>query len=227
MIKTLIVEDDALIAEAHAQYLARVPGFVVAGVVESGAKAWEFLKNNETDLVLLDFYLPDMTGVDVCRGIRARGHLVDIIAITSARDAHIVRSVVAYGVIHYLLKPFTFASFKAKLESYREFRDHLPHAGRDAAQQDVDRALGALRGGLTIPPPKGLSESTLTTVVDALRTHSGAGISASELADKLGMARVTTRRYLEHLVEQNVAERTPRYGTQGRPEMIYSWRPRK
>lgn len=223
MIRTLIVEDDARIAEAHAQYLDRLSGFCVAGVVDSGGRTWEFLKSHEVDLILLDFYLPDMTGLDVCRGIRARGHLVDIIAITSARDVKIVRSVVAYGVVHYLLKPFTFAAFKAKLESYREFREQLAPSDKDTAQQDVDRALSALRGGLSAPPPKGLSEATLTNVVDALRAHP-AGSSASELADELGMARVTTRRYLEHLVEQGVAERTPRYGSQGRPEMIFHWR---
>ncbi|AEF41651.1 response regulator [Hoyosella subflava] len=226
MIKTLIVEDDARIADAHAQYVGRVSGFTVAGVVSSGARAWEFLGAHDVDLILLDFYLPDMTGLDVCRGIRARGHLVDIIAITSARDVQIVRSVVAYGVVHYLLKPFTFAAFKAKLESYREFRDQLTQSGTDTAQQDVDRALGALRGGHSAPPPKGMSETTLTAVVDALRMHPETGISASDLADELGMARVTTRRYLEHLVEQGVADRAPRYGSQGRPEMIFRWRRR-
>jgi response regulator of citrate/malate metabolism len=129
VIRTLVVEDDPRIAAAHAQYLERVPGFTTAGVVHHGRAAWDFVAENDVDLVLLDLYLPDMSGLDVCRGLRARGHLCDIIAITSARDIHVVRSVVAYGVVQYLLKPFTFAAFKDKLERYAAYRHELAEPG--------------------------------------------------------------------------------------------------
>jgi response regulator of citrate/malate metabolism len=224
MIQTLIVEDDRRIAEGHAEFVKRVPGFAVAGIVHRGVEAWEFLQKRPVDLVLLDFYLPDMTGLDVCRGLRARGHLVDIIAITSARDVKVVRSVVAYGVVQYLLKPFSFAAFRDKLTRYAEYREQLTDQGLDAAQQDVDRALGALRGSADRAIPKGLSEDTLTTVVDGLR-QVPQGLSANELAERLGMARVTARRYLEHLADQGVVERAPKYGGAGRPQHLYRWRP--
>lgn len=222
MIKTLIVEDDVRIAEGHAELLERVPGFVCAGVVHRGVEAWDFLAKHAVDLILLDFYLPDMSGLDVCRGLRARGHLVDIIAVTSARDVQIVRSVVAQGVVQYLMKPFTFAAFRDKLERYADYRGQLGGHGAAAAQQDVDRALAALRGSAGGPAPKGLSPDTLATVVDRLREAS-AGLSASELSTELGMARVTARRYLEHLADQGQVERTPRYGSTGRPEHLYRW----
>lgn len=222
MIKTLIVEDDVRIAEGHAELLERVPGFVCAGVVHRGVEAWDFLAKHAVDLILLDFYLPDMSGLDVCRGLRARGHLVDIIAVTSARDVQIVRSVVAQGVVQYLMKPFTFAAFRDKLERYADYRGQLGDQGAAAAQQDVDRALAALRGSAGGPVPKGLSPDTLATVVDRIR-ESSTGLSASELSTELGMARVTARRYLEHLADQGQVERTPRYGTTGRPEHLYRW----
>lgn len=223
MIRTLIVEDDVRIAEGHAELLGRVPGFVCAGVVHRGVEAWDFLAKHAVDLILLDFYLPDMSGLDVCRGLRARGHLVDIIAVTSARDVQIVRSVVAQGVVQYLLKPFTFAAFRDKLERYADYRSQLGGQGTSAAQQDVDRALGALRGSAGGPAPKGLSPDTLATVVDRLRSAAPVALSASELSTELGMARVTARRYLEHLADQGLAERTPRYGGTGRPEHLYRW----
>lgn len=95
MISTLVVEDDPFIAEGHAEMVGRVPGFTCVSTVHRGVEAWEFIENHPVDLVLLDFYLPDMTGLDVCRGLRARGSVVDIIAVTSARDVRVVRSVVA------------------------------------------------------------------------------------------------------------------------------------
>ena len=49
--------------------------------------------------------------------------------------------------------------------------------------------------------------------------------SAAELAGALGMSRVTTRRYLEYLVDAGLARRQARYGGAGRPEFEYRWLP--
>ena len=46
-------------------------------------------------------------------------------------------------------------------------------------------------------------------------------MSATEVADALGMSRVSARRYLERLVESGIAESTPTYGSVGRPELRY------
>lgn len=224
MIRTLVVEDDPLIAEAHRIYVERVPGFVASGVVHSGAEALRFLAGGEVDLVLLDFYLPDVTGLDVCRTMRANGHTTDVMAITSARDLDLVRAAVAQGVIQYLLKPFTFAAFRDKLERYADYRRQLAHPAGAPAQHDIDRALAALRDPDRAPLPKGLSPDTLTTVIATLR-ESGEGLSAAQLATTLGVSRVTARRYLEHLTDQNLAVRRPRYGGPGRPEHYYQWQP--
>jgi response regulator of citrate/malate metabolism len=222
MIRTLVVEDDPRIAEAHTAYLGRVPGFVPVSMVHSGTEAERFLDRHPVDVLLLDIYLPDMTGLDVCRRLRARGHAVDIIAVTSARDVAVVRAAVALGVVQYLIKPFTFATFRDKLERYAEYRRTLLAAGPTTAQQDVDRALSALRGATGGPLPKGLSNDTLSAVVDQLR-RTPAARSAAAIGEALGIARGTARRYLEHLADQGLAHREPRYGHTGRPEHVYTW----
>ncbi|MCH7231177.1 response regulator [Glycomyces sp. L485] len=220
MIETLVVEDDPQLAAAHVQYTDRVPGFRAAGMVHSGREALDFLHRRGADLVLLDFYLPDMSGLDVCRGLRAAGVEVDIIAVTSAADTQTVRAAVAHGVVLYLIKPFTFAAFREKLERYAEFSNRLAEGGKDTAQHDVDLAFSALRTSTGGPLPKGLSGETLTAVVDALKASSEPR-SASEIAQEVGIARVTARRYLELLADRGVVARQPRYGGAGRPEHCY------
>jgi response regulator of citrate/malate metabolism len=50
-----------------------------------------------------------------------------------------------------------------------------------------------------------------------------AELSASQVAETVGVSRVTARRYLEHLATQRLASRSPRYGGAGRPEYRYAW----
>ena len=222
-VRVLVVEDEAVAAEAHATYANRVQGFEVAGTARSAAEAARFLQDDPTvDLLLLDMHLPDGHGLALLQRLRAAGHLCDVIAVTSARDVDVVRRALAQGVVLYLLKPFTFATFRAKLEQYAEFRAGI-EARDEVAQDDVDRLVGSLRstpgGGL----PKGMSAETMQAVTSRLRDAT-APLSASEVAAGTGTSRVTARRYLEHLADSGLAERRPRYGRSGRPEMEYSWR---
>ncbi len=53
-----------------------------------------------------------------------------------------------------------------------------------------------------------------------------AGVTALEMAGRVGISRVTARRYLEHLAETGPAERVLRYGTTGRPQVEYRLCPR-
>ncbi|MFE3990381.1 helix-turn-helix domain-containing protein, partial [Streptomyces goshikiensis] len=49
------------------------------------------------------------------------------------------------------------------------------------------------------------------------------GLTAAGAAEAAGISRITARRYLEHLVDTGRADRTPRYGQVGRPELHYRW----
>jgi response regulator of citrate/malate metabolism len=224
-VRVLVVEDEQLAAEAHAAYTGRVEGFEVAAVARSAGEAMRALASDPTiDLVLLDMHLPDGHGLGLLQRLRAAGHLCDVIAVTSARDAEVVRHAVAQGVVLYLLKPFSFATFRAKLEQYADYREHLAAAADDVVQADVDQLMGTLRSrGASAALPKGMSAESLRQVTDTLR-GAEAALSATEVATAIGASRVTARRYLEHLADQGLVERAQRYGGSGRPEVEYRWR---
>jgi response regulator of citrate/malate metabolism len=224
-VRVLVVEDEALAAEAHAAYTRRVDGFEVAGIARSAGDAVRHLNTDRhVDLILLDMHLPDGHGLGLLQKLRAAGHLCDVIAVTSARDADVVRHAVAQGVVLYLLKPFTFATFREKLEQYAVYREQLASAPTEVLQDEVDQMLGSLRTTATGKVlPKGMSAETLREVTRELRDSDNA-LSASEVAEVLGASRVTARRYLEHLADSGLVDRAPRYGGSGRPEVEYRWR---
>jgi len=155
-IGVLIVEDEPVAADAHRAYLERVPGFVVRAVVHDGAGAIRVLGDptSAVDLVLLDMHLPDLHGLDVVRAMRTAGHRADVIAVTSARDLEVVRAAVSQGVVQYLLKPFTFAALRDKLERYAAYRRQL-EGDVASGQHEVDRALATLRGTEPQQPAQG------------------------------------------------------------------------
>jgi response regulator of citrate/malate metabolism len=222
MIRTLIVEDDALVAEVHASYVERVPGFAVAGVAHRATEALELLASRSVDLVLLDFHLPDVKGLDMLRVLHARSATpVDVIAVTAARDPEIIRQAIAQGVSQYLVKPFAFATFADKLERYARYRAQVDDAS-EPDQAEVDALIGTLRGPTARALPKGLNATTLDRVRDAVR-DAEAPLTASDVAGRCGLSRVTARRYLEHLAVEGVVTLSMRYGGTGRPEHLYAW----
>lgn len=223
MIRTLLVDDDALTLELHRSYVARLDGFSVAGECSSARAAVSAVLDRRGpdvfDLVLLDITMPDGSGIDVLRALRARSASVDVIAITGVRDAETVRQMAALGVFQYLVKPFPFAVFRERMEQYRAHRDHARTTAGEATQAEIDALLGRATG--TIALPKGLSSASLERVSAVLRAEGP--LSASEAAERLGMSRVSVRRYLEHLATEGVLRRSARYGARGRPETEYGW----
>lgn len=229
MITVLIVEDEPLIAAAHEAYLQRLQGFSVAAVAHTARDAMRAASgaaasDTPIDLVLLDIGLPDASGIALASALAGLRPAPDIITITSERDLEMVRAAVGHGALAYLLKPFTFAAFRERLDRYRRYREALP-AGTDAASQaEVDRALAELR----VNPdrsaaPKGAAPGTNDEIARAVR-DSDHGVTADEVARRVGVSRVTAWRYLERLADEGTLSRHTDYGKAGRPKTRYQWR---
>lgn len=225
-VRVLIVEDEAVAAQAHTDYTERIEGFEVAGVARSAVEAIRLLRQDPgVDLILLDMRLPDAHGLGLLQRIRSAGHLCDVIAVTSARDIKVVKNAVAQGVVLYLLKPFTFAAFRDKLQQYAAYRQRVSTAPGDIVQEEVDQVFEVLRSASAPAAlPKGVSHDTLREVTSVLRS-SGHGMSASNVAQSVGTSRITARRYLEHLADVGLADRHTHYRARGRPEVQYRWHP--
>lgn len=177
-------------------------------------------------LVLLDLGLPDADGLELAASMARLPTVPDVVAITARRDLGTVRSAMSHGVLLYLLKPFTFAAFRDKLEQYRRYREALSAENDAVSQREVDRALAELRtSDERTAARKGAAPATEDAVARAVRA-SAEGLTASEAAAAIGSSRVTAWRYLERFADDGTVSRTTEYGSTGRPHVRYAWRRR-
>jgi two-component system response regulator RegX3 len=114
MTKILIVEDEASFSEAL-EYLLSKEGFIIE-TAATGKQALEKFGRNEFDLILLDLMLPEISGIEVCRTIRAQSQ-VPIIMLT-AKDTEIDKVVgLELGADDYVTKPYSRSELVARIRA--------------------------------------------------------------------------------------------------------------
>jgi len=221
-IRVLIVDDDFRVASIHAAYVDRTDGFEVVGQAHTAAEACELSGRLHPDLVLMDIYLPDGSGLEVVRSLLAESDPPAVIVISAAREIAAVREAMQLGALHYLVKPFGFGVLAERLVAYQQLRRRLAGLPDEAEQADVDALFGMLRtpAAALNRPDKGHSAPTLDLVRGAVAA-STEDVSAAEVAETVGISRATAQRYLTYLERHGLVTLHLRYGATGRPEHRY------
>lgn len=218
-LRTLIIEDDRDVARVTRGFVERHGDFTVVGEVGTGRTALDAIVATKPDLLLLDVYLPDMSGIAVLRTARAHGYAGEVVAVTAASEVETVRRARQLGVRHYLVKPYSMRTLHERLNAVR---DHITHE-RTLSEAELDQdAIDALLADESKTAPVQTEGSAITLDrVQAALADAPDGASANEIAIATGLSRVSARRYLQRLVGLGLAVVEPRYGTAGRPELQY------
>jgi two-component system, CitB family, response regulator MalR len=225
MINVLIVEDDPMVAKFNQQYLQEIEGFQLIGVAHSVDDARKKIEENKVDLILLDVYMPGgKTGLDLLSSIRREKREVDVILITAASEVDKIQAALRQGVVDYLIKPFEFERFYKALTLYKEKQDLLK-MNRKIDQNELDQYLIG-DGEKTVVEetpllPKGLTQSTLEIIYDHIKHFKMKSFSTDEIAEASNISRVSIRKYLKFLKDNDILEETLTYGI-GRPVYHYS-----
>ena len=217
MYQTVIVEDDPTISLLHRTFQARDNRFALAHAFSNGHEALEWLLHHTADLIILDVYMPRMTGLELLRTLRMEGIGIDVIMVTAANDSKTVDALLKLGVTDYLVKPFAASRFQQALDTFCQHREAVSHD--NVSQQELDALFPSAAPAVSIP--KGLQTRTLDRIRACLRQIPQAGATCETIADCSGFSTVTVRRYLTYLVSQGEAVTQVNYDTGGRPCMLY------
>ena len=225
MIQVMIIEDDPMVRDINTKFLQKVEGFQAIKAVSNLTEAKTFMKKQKLDLILLDIYLPKENGIDFLKWLRIEEIKVEVILITADKTVDRIQEAFRFGARDYLIKPFTFERFKEALLKFKD-RYYNFEKGTEIEQGELDKYI--LNNQEVHPEEndntdlaKGLNIYTYKTIWEEIEQIGNRYITAEELAENLGIARVTCRKYLEDMNKEGKVEKLIEYGKIGRPQHKY------
>lgn len=181
MTRILVVEDEESFSDPLS-YMLEKEGYDVA-VAETGPDALTEFDRNGADLVLLDLMLPGLSGVDVCRSLRAKSS-VPVIMLT-AKDSEVDKVVgLEIGADDYVTKPYSgrelLARIKAVLRRQAEPEELLPSTVESGpVRMDVERHTVSVNGNSVSLPLKEFE------LLEMLLRNSGRVLTRGQLIDRV------------------------------------------
>lgn len=220
MVRTIVADDDPMVAEINRQYLLRAGPFQIDGSYSTAAAALEHLDNIPTDLLILGLRnsLPD--NLFLLRTIRLKHIPCSVIMATTADSIQTVEEFLRLGVIDYLIKPYSYDRFESACRRYLD-RAELLQRNPMADQQMLDRLLGRESSAGSSELHKGLNQRTLDLIQEQLLRNPGLSLACEDFAATTGLSKVTVRRYLNYLIGAGQMDSTIDYETGGRPRLLY------
>ena len=219
--RILVVEDEKDLRNIIKKRLVREHYSVDA--CGDGEEALDYMEMTSYDGVLLDIMLPGKDGFAVLKEVRQMGNDTPILLLT-ARDGIEDRvKGLDLGADDYLIKPFQYERFAQALDKYL-VRKKAIESGVSFTQEEIDRLVNASTPSASTKKAelqKGVQQKTLDKIRFCLSAHPGNYLPCEQIASETGLSRVTIRRYMNFLIEENEVTSMIDYSTGGRPSILY------
>lgn len=184
-IKVLLVDDHRMLLAGLQMLLAPLPTIAVVGTATTAAEAYAAVAQLRPDVVLLDLNLPDQSGVDVCRQLRATYPALKVVILTTTHEKSYVTRLMQEGAAGYLLK-------NAPPEELTEAILRV-HAGRRYFSDEVQELL-------LQPSPAADPAPLLTRREKEVLALLADGLTSQALADKLFLSILTIETHRRNLL---------------------------
>ncbi|ONH63263.1 Transcriptional regulatory protein DcuR [Streptococcus parauberis] len=217
----LIIEDDPMVDFIHRNYLEKVNKFQIILSSDSISDALNKLDHYNIDLILLDIHIKEGNGIQFLENLRLKHHNCEVIIISAVNDGKIVKSGFHFGIVDYLIKPFTFERFESSITSFLDRKNQLNQ--HIINQNQIDKLKNGQNNKQkqdNIFLEKGLSESTYNLVLSTISTLNRE-FTIQELTDATNLSHVSVRKYVAFMEENEIIEAKQIYTKVGRPYKIF------
>jgi two-component system response regulator DevR len=197
-ITLLVVDDHEVVRQGLVALLARRPGFQVVGEAGTVAEAVDSARRFQPDLVIMDVRLPDGSGIEACREIRADLPETRVVMLTSYPDEDAVLSAIVAGESGYLLKQVRARDLVAALEAVARGESLLDPAV-------TGRVLDRVRRIATSSEPDELAQ--LTPQEQKILLLVAEGKTNKEIAAEVFLSDKTVKNYVSSILAKLNLER--------------------
>jgi two-component system response regulator DevR len=198
MLRLLVVDDHEVVRQGLVALLDRRPGFQVVAEAGTVEEAIAQARLHQPDIVVMDVRLPDGSGVEACREIRAELPGTRVIMLTSFPDDEAVLSAIVAGAAGYLLKQIRARDLVAALEAVGRGESLLDPAVTERVLERVRRiATGAIDDELGVLTPQ---ERKILMLVAEGKTN-------KEIAADVFLSDKTVKNYVSSILSKLNLER--------------------
>jgi len=184
-IKVILVDDHHIVLDGLESLLQQEPEFQVLASLHSGEEVLDMLKSQQPQILLTDFSLPGISGIDFVRQVKKLYPQVRIIVLSMHDEAHIIKSVLKEGVEGYLLKNIQHSELKSAI---RHVAQGLPYVSPEVTRLLMDE----------MNKPKDEPELLTDRELDVLRLIAKE-FSNKEIADKLFISERTVETHRKNI----------------------------
>jgi NarL family two-component system response regulator LiaR len=187
-IRVMIVDDHDMVRRGLSAFLMAMKDLQLVGEARNGKEALEICDSARPDVILMDLVMPEMSGAEAAREIRASLPEVQIIALTSFEDRELVQDALRAGAISYLLKN---VSADDLAEAIRAAHAGRPTLAPEAAQALIQTATEGPAPGFDLTPRE---REVLALLVE--------GLTNPEIAERLVVSRSTAKAHVSNILSK-------------------------
>ena len=103
-LRVLITDDHQILLDSLSLLISTIPGVEIAGTVNDSRKVLHVLENDEIDVLVTDFNMPHLTGIDLTLQVREKFPKLKILMLTVSEDADTIRQAFQAGISGYVMK---------------------------------------------------------------------------------------------------------------------------
>ena len=188
LVRIVLADDHGLTRQSLAYFLGDIQGFSVVGQASDGQEAYEVVKAEEPDVLLLDLNMPGTSGMAILPRIRAEFPDVKVLVLTGRDEQTYIMEALRAGAHGYVLKT---SSENDLAQSVREVTTGRLILGRGVAEKVVDYLM---ERDVQDTPLNGTEQDILTCVA--------AGFDNAEVGRRLGLGEMDVARYLMEIVDR-------------------------
>jgi DNA-binding NarL/FixJ family response regulator len=188
-VRVVVVDDNSLARRGLCEVLGEAGGLTVVGQATTVSEANQLIFSVKPDVVLMDVALPDGSGVEVCRTVRARHPWIQILMLTSSEDQEALQVALEAGAAGVALKEIRGSALIAAVRAVAAGRSLHRQADRSGF---LGRRAAASRSGQTLAALSPQEHRVLGGVID--------GLTNRQIGQRLGVAEQTVKNQVASLL---------------------------